>query len=162
MTVEEAIIGVLGAGILGVFGLFMTSVKSDIRALGERMDRSEAVLTEVKEKLAVIVATQAVHGRILDEHGRILKKHSQILNEHSRTLDEHSRILNEHSRILDEHSRILDEHSRTLEKHGRILDEHSRILDGHSRTLAGHGRMLVQVLDYGERITALEVASGAG
>ena len=133
MTVEDVIIGLMGAGILGMLGFFMTSFKSDLRDLGERMGRSETILTKVVEQLAVITTTQGVHGRILEEH--------------SRKLDEHSLILAEHSRILAEHSRI-------LATHGRILEEHSR-------TLADHGRMLAQVLDYGERIAALEAAPGA-
>ena len=133
MTVEDVIIGLMGAGILGMLGFFMTSFKSDLRDLGERMGRSETILTKVVEQLAVIATTQGVHGRILEEHGR--------------KLDDHSLILAEHSRILAEHSRI-------LATHGRILEEHSR-------TLADHGRMLAQVLDYGERIAALEAAPGA-
>ena len=133
MTVEDVIIGLMGAGILGMLGFFMTSFKSDLRDLGERVGRIETILTKVVEQVAVIATTQGVHGRILEEH--------------SRKLDEHGRILAEHSRILAEHSRI-------LATHGRILEEHSR-------TLADHGRMLAQVLDYGERITALEAAPGA-
>ena len=35
---EAAIIGVLGAGLLGLLGLFLQAIRSDIRALGERMD----------------------------------------------------------------------------------------------------------------------------
>ena len=140
MTVEDLIVGLMGAGILGMLGFFMTSFKSDLRDLGERVGRIETILTKVVEQVAVIATTQDVHGRILEEH--------------SRKLDEHSLILAEHSRILAEHSRI-------LATHGRKLDEHSRILEEHSRTLADHGRMLAQVLDYGERIAALEAAPGA-
>ena len=35
---EAAIIGVLGAGLLGLLGVFLQAIRSDIRALGERMD----------------------------------------------------------------------------------------------------------------------------
>ena len=35
---EAAIIGVLGAGLLGLLGIFLQAIRSDIRALGERMD----------------------------------------------------------------------------------------------------------------------------
>ena len=99
---EEAIIGVLGAGILGMLGFFFQSIKSDTRALGERMGRIEAILVNVVERLTRIETVQA-------EHSRILAEHSRILAEHSRTLDEHSRILAEHGRVLAEHSRMLAE-----------------------------------------------------
>ena len=35
---EAAIIGVLGAGLLGLLGVFLQAIRSDIRSLGERMD----------------------------------------------------------------------------------------------------------------------------
>ena len=88
---ETAIIGVLGAGLLGLLGVFLQAIRSDLRALGERMDARfevsetrlltriqegedrllariqplEADLGEVKERLARIEATQAEHGRLL-------------------------------------------------------------------------------------------------
>ena len=88
---EAAIIGVLGAGLLGLLGVFLQAIRSDLRALGERMDNRfaasetrlltriqegedrllariqplEADLGEVKERLARIEATQAEHGRLL-------------------------------------------------------------------------------------------------
>ena len=88
---EAAIIGVLGAGLLGLLGVFLQAIRSDLRALGERMDARfdasetrllariqegedrllariqplEADLGEVKERLARIEATQAEHGRLL-------------------------------------------------------------------------------------------------
>ena len=88
---EAAIIGVLGAGLLGLLGVFLQAIRSDLRALGERMDARfaasetrlltriqegedrllariqplEADLGEVKERLARIEATQAAHGQLL-------------------------------------------------------------------------------------------------
>ena len=106
---EAAIIGVLGAGLLGLLGVFLQAIRSDIRSLGERMDlrfeesetrllarieegeerllariqqgeerlsaragsletaweRMKTDLSEVKERLARIEATQAEHGRLL-------------------------------------------------------------------------------------------------
>ncbi len=88
---EAAIIGVLGAGLLGLLGIFLQAIRSDLRALGERMDARfeasetrllariqegedrllariqplEADLGEVKERLARIEATQVEHGRLL-------------------------------------------------------------------------------------------------
>ena len=35
---EAAIIGVFGAGLLGLLGIFLQGMRSDIRALGERFD----------------------------------------------------------------------------------------------------------------------------
>ena len=78
-TVAEAIIGVLGAGILGMLGLFMSLIKSDIRALGTRLERCEALLVNVVERLTKIETVQEEHGRrlttiegTLEEHGRLL------------------------------------------------------------------------------------------
>ncbi len=88
---EAAIIGVLGAGLLGLLGIFLQAIRSDLRALGERMDARfaasedrllariqegedrllarmqplEADLGEVKERLARIEATQEAHGQLL-------------------------------------------------------------------------------------------------
>ena len=73
---EAAIIGVLGAGLLGLLGIFLQAIRSDLRSLGERMDARLEVLEkalgqaknhlgEVKERLAAIEATQAEHGRLL-------------------------------------------------------------------------------------------------
>ena len=64
---EAAIIGVLGAGLLGLLGIFLQAMRSDIRALGTRLGRSEAILGEVRERLAGIEATQAEHGRLLSQ-----------------------------------------------------------------------------------------------
>ena len=65
MTVAEAIIGVLGVGLLGMLGIFLQAIRSDIGALGTRLDR-------VEERLAGIEATQAEMGATLAEHGRLL------------------------------------------------------------------------------------------
>ncbi len=54
----EAIIGVLGVGLLGLLGIFLQAIRSDIRALATRLDRVEVTL-------AGIEATQAEHGRLL-------------------------------------------------------------------------------------------------
>ena len=62
---EAAIIGVLGAGLLGLLGIFLQAIRSDLRALGTRMGRSEAILGEMRERLAGIESTQAEHGRLL-------------------------------------------------------------------------------------------------
>lgn len=77
MTAAEAIIGVLGAGILGMLGFFLSSIKSDIRALGTRLDRHEEILGEIRERLARSEATQQAHGRLLADHGRLLADHGE-------------------------------------------------------------------------------------
>ena len=51
---EAAIIGVLGAGLLGLLGVFLQAIRSDLRALGERMDARFAasetrLLTRIQE-----------------------------------------------------------------------------------------------------------------
>ncbi|MYB28168.1 MAG: hypothetical protein F4X38_03425 [Acidimicrobiaceae bacterium] len=79
MTVAEAIIGVLGAGILGLLGFFLSSIKSDIRALGTRLDRHEELLGDIRERLARIEATQEAHGHLLADHGRLLADHGRLL-----------------------------------------------------------------------------------
>ena len=79
---ETAIIGVLGTGLLGMLGFFLQAIRSDIRALGTRLGRSEEILGEVRERLAGIEATQAEHSRMLAEHSRALAEHSRMLVEH--------------------------------------------------------------------------------
>lgn len=73
---EAAIIGVLGTGLLGMLGFFLQAIRSDLRALSERMDAGfvasrndlgevKDVLGDVQQRLAAIEATQAEHGRLL-------------------------------------------------------------------------------------------------
>ena len=92
-TVAEAIIGVLGAGILGMLGLFMSSIKSDIRALGTRLDRCEAILINVVERLAKIETVQEEHGRRLTTIEATLEEHGRRLTTIEATLEEHGRLL---------------------------------------------------------------------
>ena len=75
----EAIIGVMGAGILGLLGFFFSSIKSDMRALATRLDRHEEILGDIRERLARIEATQEAHGRLLADHGRLLADHGRLL-----------------------------------------------------------------------------------
>ena len=85
-TVAEAIIGVLGAGILGMLGFFMSYIKSDIRALGTRLGRVEEILIKVVERLTKIETVQEEHGRLLVEHGRRLTTIEATLEGHGRLL----------------------------------------------------------------------------
>ncbi len=75
----EAIVGVLGAGILGMLCFFFQSIKSDLRDLGRRLGRVEAILVDVLERLTRVETVQEEHGRrltkieaTLEEHGRLL------------------------------------------------------------------------------------------
>ena len=104
---EAAIIGVLGAGLLGLLGIFLQAIRSDIRALGTRLDNHETILGDMRERLVRIEAIQADHGRVLDHHSRLLDRHSRWLERHSRWLERHSRVLDEQSSVLNRHSRWL-------------------------------------------------------
>ena len=99
-TVEEAIIGVLGAGILGMLGLFLSYIKSDIRTLGTRLGRVEELLIKVVERLAKIETVQEEHGRLLLEHGRRLTTIESTLEEHGRRLTTIEATLEGHGRLL--------------------------------------------------------------
>ena len=83
---EDAIIGVLGAGLLGLLGFMLQGIRSDIRALSTRLDRVEARLTGVEARLtgvearltgveARLTGAEAALARVevtLAEHGRCL------------------------------------------------------------------------------------------
>ena len=66
-TLIATVIGVLGAGFLGLLGYFLQALRSDIRVLGTR-------LGSVENSLARVEATLAEHGAILAEHGRLLER----------------------------------------------------------------------------------------
>ena len=74
----EAIVGVLGAGVLGMLCLFYQSIKSDLRDLGTRLGRVEETLGDIRERLARIEATQEAHSRLLADHGRLLADHDRL------------------------------------------------------------------------------------
>ena len=101
-TVAEAIIGVLGAGILGMLGLFMSLIKSDIRALGTRLERCEALLVNVVERLTKIETVQEQHGRQLADHGRRLTTIEATLEKHGRRLTTIEATLEKHGRLLSQ------------------------------------------------------------
>lgn len=63
----EVIISILGAGLLGVLGLCFSSIKTDLRSLGARLDRSEAILVNLLERLTKIETVQEEHGRLLGQ-----------------------------------------------------------------------------------------------
>jgi len=93
MTVAEAIIGVLGAGILGLLGFSLSVIKSDLRALGTRLDRNEAILVKVLERLTKIETVQEEYGRRLTRIEATLEEHGRRLARIEATLEEHGRLL---------------------------------------------------------------------
>lgn len=135
MTVAEAIIGVLGAGVLGMLCLFYQSIKSDLRTLGTRLNRYEVILVDMVERLTRIETVQEEHGRQLAEHGRRLTRIEATLEEHGHRL-----------------TRI----EVVQEEHGRRLADHGRLLADHGRLLADHDRLFAQMTGRGERIATLE------
>ena len=58
-TLIATIVGVLGAGFLGMLGYFLQALRSDIGGLGSRLGCAE-------DSLARIETTLAEHGRLLD------------------------------------------------------------------------------------------------
>lgn len=68
-TVIATIIGVIGTGLLGMFGYFIHSVRGDIRdvrgdvkALDDKFDKR---LGKLEVTVAAIAATQEQHGKLL-------------------------------------------------------------------------------------------------
>ena len=68
-AVIASIISVVGAGFIGVLVVFLQAIRADITGLREHTDSDLAGLredmTEVKESLARIEATQEAHGEQL-------------------------------------------------------------------------------------------------
>ena len=58
-TLIATVVGVLGAGFLGMLGYFLQALRSDIGGLGTRLGSAE-------DSLARIETTLAEHGRLLD------------------------------------------------------------------------------------------------
>ena len=58
-TLIATVVGVLGAGFLGMLGYFLQALRSDIGVLGNR-------LGYVEDSLARVETTLSEHGRLLD------------------------------------------------------------------------------------------------
>ena len=95
---EAAIIGVLGAGLLGLLGVFLQAIRSDLRALGERMDtRFEETETRLLARiqaggdrlLARIEALEATHALLHVGLGDVKERLARI----EATQAEHGRLL---------------------------------------------------------------------
>ena len=95
---EAAIVGVLGAGLLGLLGIFLQGMRSDIRALGERFDvRFEEgegrLLARIEEGegrlLARIGALEAGDAQTHQDLGEVKERLSRI----EATQDAHGQLL---------------------------------------------------------------------
>ena len=64
-TLIATVVGVLGAGFLGMLGYYLQALRSDIGGLGTRLGSIEATLAE--------------HSAVLAEHGAMLVEHSRLL-----------------------------------------------------------------------------------
>ena len=130
---EAAIIGVLGAGLLGLLGVFLQAIRSDLRALGERMDARFAA-----SETRLLTRTQEGEDRLL---ARIQEGEDRLL-----------------ARIQEGEDRLLARIQPLETDLGEVKERLARI----EATQAEHGRLLAQMMGHGERIAALEGAAAAG
>ena len=148
---EAAIIGVLGAGLLGLLGVFLQAIRSDIRALGERMDlrfeesetRLLARIQQGEERLLV---------RIQEGEERLLVR---IQEGEDRLL---ARIEEGEERLSARAGSLETAWERMKTDLGEVKERLARI----EATQAEHGRLLAHMMGHGERIAALEGAAAAG
>ena len=148
---EAAIIGVLGAGLLGLLGLFLQAIRSDIRALGERMDlrfeesetRLLARIQQGEERL--LVRIQEGEDRLL---ARIEEGEDRLL---ARIEEGEERLSARAGSLETAWERMKTDLSEVKERLARI-----------EATQAEHGRLLAHMMGHGERIAALEGAAAAG
>ena len=79
-TVIATIIGVIGTGLLGMFGYFIHSVRGDIRALEEKFDKRFEKIEEkfdkrfekIEERLGALEVTVAAMAATLEQHSELL------------------------------------------------------------------------------------------
>ena len=137
---EAAIIGVLGAGLLGLLGIFLQAIRSDIRALGERMDlRFEE--TETRLLARIQQGEERLLVRIQQGEERLLVR-----------IEEGEERLSARAGSLETAwERMKTDLSEVKERLARI-----------EATQAEHGRLLAHMMGHGERIAALEGAAAAG
>ena len=137
---EAAIIGVLGAGLLGLLGVFLQAIRSDIRALGERMD---ARFEESETRL--LARIQQGEERLLV---RIQEGEDRLL---ARIEEGEERLSARAGSLETAWERMKTDLSEVKERLTRI-----------EATQAEHGRLLAHMMGHGERIAALEGAAAAG
>ena len=137
---EAAIIGVLGAGLLGLLGIFLQAIRSDIRALGERMD-----LRFEESETRLLARIQQGEERLLV---RIQQGEERLL----------ARIEEGEERLSARAGSLETAWERMKTDLGEVKERLARI----EATQAEHGRLLAHMMGHGERIAALEGASAAG
>ena len=137
---EAAIIGVLGAGLLGLLGLFLQAIRSDIRALGERMD-----LRFEESETRLLARIQQGEERLLV---RIQEGEDRLL---ARIEEGEERLSARAGSLETAWERMKTDLSEVKERLTRI-----------EATQAEHGRLLAHMMGHGERIVALEGAAAAG
>ena len=137
---EAAIIGVLGAGLLGLLGLFLQAIRSDIRALGERMD-----LRFEESETRLLARIQQGEERLL---ARIEEVEDRLL---ARMQEGEERLSARAGSLETAWERMKTDLSEVKERLARI-----------EATQAEHGRLLAHMMGHGERIAALEGAAAAG
>ena len=146
---EAAIIGVLGAGLLGLLGIFMQAIRSDLRSLGERMDARFQVLEramrddlgEVKDDL----------GKVKDDLGKVKGDLGEVRNDLGKVKDDLGEVKDDLGKVKDDLGEVKGDLGEVKERLAAI-----------EATQAEHGRLLERMMDHGERIAALEGAAGAG
>ena len=137
---EAAIIGVLGAGLLGLLGLLLQAIRSDIRALGERMD-----LRFEESETRLLARIQQGEERLL---ARIEEVEDRLL---ARMQEGEERLSARAGSLETAWERMKTDLSEVKERLARI-----------EATQAEHGRLLAHMMGHGERIAALEGAAAAG
>ena len=137
---EAAIIGVLGAGLLGLLGIFLQAIRSDIRALGERMD-----LRFEESETRLLARIQQGEERLLV---RIQEGEDRLL----------ARIEEGEERLSARAGSLETAWERMKTDLGEVKERLTRI----EATQAEHGRLLAHMMGHGERIAALEGAAAAG
>ena len=137
---EAAIIGVLGAGLLGLLGVFLQAIRSDIRALGERMD-----LRFEESETRLLARIQQGEERLLV---RIQEGEDRLS----------ARIEEGEDRLSARAGSLETAWERMKTDLGEVKERLARI----EATQAEHGRLLAHMMGHGERIAALEGAAAAG
>ena len=181
---EATIIGVLGAGLLGLLGIFLQAIRADLRRLSDRIDEQARVTqegfasirSEFHEKLSA--ESQSIRSEF---HEKLSAESESIRSEfHEKLAAESESIRSEFRERLaaelgsirsDFHERLTAEsQSIRSEFHERLAAESASIrseLDGirvllakiEATQAAHHGRLLASAADHGERIAALEAAA---
>ncbi len=162
---EAAIISVLGAGLLGLFGVFMQLMRSDMRSLGQRLDaRFDALekslrgeISEAREDLGRL--EKSLRGEISEAREDLGRLEKSLRGEISEVREDLGRL---EKSLRGEISEVREDLGR-LEKSLRgELGEVKERLAAIEATQAEHGRLLEHMMDHGERLAALEGAARFG